>query len=83
VPATTATLAGAALQVDADGRLRGSAAPGRHTLAVRHANDRSAACVTLTACTAVTLTTHGALLAPHPAVITGPCEPTPGEPGAP
>ena len=75
VPATTATLAGAALQVDADGRLRGSAAPGRHTLEVRHANDRGAACVTLTACSAVALTAHGALLAPHPAVVAGPCEP--------
>lgn len=75
VPATTATLADAALQVGADGRLRASAAPGRHTLEVRHANDRSAACVTLTACESVSLTAHGALLAPHPAVVAGPCEP--------
>lgn len=75
VPATTATLAGVALQQDGDGRLRGSAAPGAHTLEVRHANDRSVACVTLAACTSLALTTHGALLAPHPAVTSGPCEP--------
>ncbi|HEY0133922.1 MAG TPA: hypothetical protein VGB85_07575 [Nannocystis sp.] len=75
LPATTATLAGAALQVDANGRLRGHAAPGAHTLEVRHANDRAVACVTLTACETLALTAHGASLAPHPAVRTGPCEP--------
>ena len=75
LPATTATLAGAALRVDANGRLRGHAAPGSHTLEVRHANDRAIACVTLAACETLALTAHGASLAPHPAVRTGPCEP--------
>jgi hypothetical protein len=75
LPATTATLAGAALQVDANGRLRGHAAPGSHTLEVRHANDRAIACVTLAACETLALTAHGASLAPHRAVRAGPCEP--------
>ena len=75
LPATTATLAGAALQVDADGRLRGHMAPGAHTLEVRHANGRSQVCVTLVACETLALTAHGASLAPHPSIRTGPCEP--------
>ncbi len=73
VPATSATLAGVPLEVDADGRLRGRAAPGEHELTVRHANAEVRTCVTLTACAAVTLTAHGASLAPHPAV--RPCVP--------
>ena len=75
LPATTATLDGAAMQVDTNGRLRRHGAPGRHALEVRHANERGLACVTLTACETLSLTAHGASLAPHPAIRTGPCEP--------
>jgi hypothetical protein len=73
VPATTAALAGAPLRVDADGRLRGTRAPGRHALEVRHAGAEARACVTLGACETVALTAHGAALAPHPALSVGPC----------
>jgi len=75
VPATTATLDGAPLTVDADGRLRGALAPGEHALTVRHANGETHGCVTLRACEAVVLTAHGASLAPHPALRSGPCGP--------
>ena len=74
LPATTGSFAGAALEVGADGRLRGHAAPGSHTLEVLYANDRGVACVTLAACETLVLTAHGAALAPHPAVRVGPCE---------
>jgi hypothetical protein len=73
VPTTTATLAGAPLRVDAAGRLRGTHAPGRHSLEVRHAGAEARACVTLAACETVALTAHGAALAPHPALSAGPC----------
>ncbi len=76
LPATTARLAGAALQVGADGRLRGHAPPGAHTLEVRHANDQTRSCVTITACETASLTAHGASLAPHPALRAGPCQPS-------
>ncbi len=75
LPTTTATLAGAALVVDADGRLHGHATPGAHTLEVRHANERSRVCATLAACETLALTAHGAELAPHASVRSGPCEP--------
>lgn len=73
VPVTTAELGGAPLAVDADGRLRGTRAPGEHTLALRHANGASRSCVTLRACETVGLTGHGAELAPHPSLRAGPC----------
>jgi len=73
VPPTSASLDGTPLIAGADGRLRSPTAPGAHTLEVRHANAESRTCVTLTACETVTLTAHGATLAPNPAVRAGPC----------
>lgn len=73
VPPTSATLDGTPLTAGADGRLRSPTAPGAHTLEVRHANAETRTCVTLTACETVTLTAHGATLAPNPAVRPGPC----------
>ena len=73
VPNTTATLDGFALDSDADGRLTGMRAPGEHLLVVRHADRESVGCVTLRACESLTVTTHGASLAPHPALRPGPC----------
>jgi hypothetical protein len=73
VPPTTATLDGAPLAAGPDGRVRQLAAPGAHELEVRHANADTRACVTLTACETVTLTAHGATLAPNPAVRPGAC----------
>ena len=77
VPATTAMLADVPLELDSDGRLRGKTAPGEHTLVVRHANAEVRACVRLRACESVALTAHGASLAPHASLRTGPCEPDP------
>jgi hypothetical protein len=73
VPPTSARLGGAPLASDADGRLRSTTAPGAHGLEVRHANAETHSCVTLTACETVTITAHGATLAPNPAVRPGPC----------
>ncbi|MBK7830182.1 hypothetical protein [Nannocystis sp.] len=73
VPVTTAELGGVPLAVDGDGRLRGTRAPGEHTLALRHANAMSRSCVTLRACETVALTGHGAEVAPHPSLRAGPC----------
>lgn len=73
VPPTSASLGDAPLTADADGRLRSATAPGAHTLEVRHANADTQSCVTLTACETVTITAHGATLAPNPAVRPGAC----------
>lgn len=73
VPPTTASFGDAPLAADSDGRLRVATAPGARTLEVRHANAETRTCVTLTACTTVTLTAHGATLAPNPAIRPGPC----------
>lgn len=73
VPLTTATLAGVALQPDARGTLRHATAPGTLDLQVRHANAETWSCVTLGACETVTLTAHGATLAPSAAVRPGRC----------
>jgi len=75
MPNTTATLDGVALASDAEGRLFSAGAPGEHDVTVRHADRETRACVTLQACEAVTLTAHGASLAPHPALRPGPCGP--------
>lgn len=75
VPNTSATLDEVALARDAGGRLSGTSAPGEHLLRVRHADRETLACVTLRACEAVAVTAHGASLAPHPALRSGPCEP--------
>jgi hypothetical protein len=74
VPGTSATLGEVELAREAGGRLSGTWAPGQHLLRVRHADRETTACVTLRACEAVTVTAHGASLAPHPAVRPGPCE---------
>lgn len=73
VPPTSASLGDTPLAADGDGRLRLAAAPGARTLEVRHANAETRTCVTLTACATVTLTAHGATLAPNPAVRPGAC----------
>lgn len=73
VPPTTATLGGAPLEPDARGALRRATAPGALDLQVRHANAETWSCVTLAACETVTLTAHGATLAPSPAVRPGRC----------
>lgn len=75
VPPTAVSLGGAPLVADADGRLRSRTAPGAHGLEVRHANAETRSCVTLTACETVTITAHGATLAPNPAVRPGACPP--------
>lgn len=77
VPPTSASLDDEPLTVGLDGRLRTTTAPGVHALDVRHANAEAHVCVTLTACETVTLTAHGATLAPNPAVATTPpaCRP--------
>ena len=73
VPSTTATLDGVTLDSDAGGRLTGARAPGEHVLVVRHADRETVGCVTLRACESLTVTAHGATLAPHPALRSGPC----------
>lgn len=77
VPPTTASLGGVPLQADPSGRLQRWAAPGALDLQVRHANAETFACVTLTACETVTLTAHGATLAPNPAARPGRCSERP------
>ncbi len=73
VPPTAVRVSSEALDVELDGRLHAHADPGPHELQLQHAGLSSAYCLTLGECEKVSLTAHGAKLAPHPRIKGGPC----------
>jgi hypothetical protein len=73
VPPTTADIDRLPLSREADGVLRGFAAPGARTLRLRHAGIESVYCLELHACETTSVTAHGARLARSAASRPGPC----------
>lgn len=85
IPTTSATLAGAAMEADAQGRLSSFVEPGHRTLRLHHADADIDHCLRVDPCQTINLVAHGAKLAIDPHVRTGACEnslgsPTPAHP---